>query len=322
MPYLSIDIVGIDGYFLHLNQRVRNKQPKPKQKNKMKLTRISSAALALAITAILGTSAHAAPPTYNPGDVIIGFQQTNSSNDYEVDLGSASRFLGATSNLTFNLSVTDLNSTFTSNWASNSATNLVQWGVIGASNKAVSGDLVLGSWTLPANTLFYTKGELTPGTLTTAPAEKSSSLQGNINNNIAIFDGQFAAPTSAQTAGSTASLQAIDLAAGSSGSFDKENATSNFGIASGNAGSILQNSLSAFDGPTNSVLDLYELTPTNADVTKPTTLLGEFSLSSGGVLTFDAANVAAVPEPSTYALMGVGALLLVWRLRRKTASIL
>jgi len=44
------------------------------------------------------------------------------------------------------------------------------------------------------------------------------------------------------------------------------------------------------------------------------TQVGTFNLSSGGVLTYN-----AVPEPSTYALMGLGMLLLVIAYRRKNA---
>jgi hypothetical protein len=50
------------------------------------------------------------------------------------------------------------------------------------------------------------------------------------------------------------------------------------------------------------------------------TLLGEFSLDSDGVLTFD--EFIAAPEPSTYALFGLGAIFLVWSLRRKSNFIL
>jgi hypothetical protein len=46
-----------------------------------------------------------------------------------------------------------------------------------------------------------------------------------------------------------------------------------------------------------------------------------FSLSSSGVLSFSSA-AAAVPEPSTYALMFLGALVLIWQTsRRKSNSI-
>jgi hypothetical protein len=275
----------------------------------MKPNKLTYAALALAITAILGTSAHA-QATYNAGDLIIGFQQSGAGNSYEVDLGSVTQFINpSSSTLTFDLSVSDLSSDFTS-WNSDSqGATSVQWGVIGGSNKSANGDLSLsGGVTLPADTLFYT----IPGS--TAPTEKSSASQQTYLNNIAVLDSQFNGVTT--TAGSTSNLQAVNIASSATGSFAYENGTKdNFGLGGAINTAILT---STSTGPISNALNLYELTPTNADVTQPTTLLGSFTLGSDGSLTFDA---AAVPEPSTYALMGLSTAFLIWRLRRKNAFI-
>jgi hypothetical protein len=279
----------------------------------MKPNKITSAVVALAIAAALGTSARA-QAIYNPGDLIIGFQQSGAGNSYEVDLGSVTQFINPTQPTeTFDLSVSDLSAAFT-NWNSDSqGATSVQWGVIGGSNKNLNGDLSLsGGVTLPADTLFYT----IPGA--TAPTEKSHSTQETYLTNIAVLDGQFNG--AATTAGSTSGLNAVDIASSTQGSFAYENGTKdNFGLGGAVNTAVLT---STSTGPIGPVLDLYELTPTNADVTKATALLGDFTLSSGGVLTFAANVPATVPEPSSYALMGLGAAFLLWRLRRKASSVL
>jgi hypothetical protein len=90
--------------------------------------------------------------------------------------------------------------------------------------------------------------------------------------------------------------------------------TNAFGIGNG----IEQNGID--NGPTNSELDLYELIPTDKGGTGTGTLLGSFELTSGGTLDFISA--AAVPEPSTYAAIGIGAaFLLVFRRTRKSSQV-
>ncbi len=72
--------------------------------------------------------------------------------------------------------------------------------------------------------------------------------------------------------------------------------------------------------PTSATLDLYELIPTgDAGNTGHGKLLGDFTLSSDGTLDFTS-SAAAVPEPSTYALLfgGLGALFWFRRLRRNS----
>src|ERR1700761_5893845 len=106
----------------------------------MKRTNITTAALALALSAVLGTSAHAVTySNYSTGDLIIGFEESGVNTNYEVDLGSVSQILTAApgSTLTFNLSASDLNNVFGSGvWNDNNTADapLVQWGIIGGGN--------------------------------------------------------------------------------------------------------------------------------------------------------------------------------------------
>jgi hypothetical protein len=268
--------------------------------------------MALALAAVLSTSAQAQTTSYSEGDLLLGFEQQNGSggvtaNDFVVDLGSASNFIGATGPLTFDLSTTNLTSAFGSNWASNSATDLVQWGVVGGSD--LNSPITVGSDTLQKNTLFYTEGELNVGTHSTPPATASNSTQKTINTNIQNFANDFAGQTE-----STSGLNAVIIGSNDSLGWSANNpSTAAFGSSHG----IEEPSSGSYTGPTDSVLDLYQLNNTTTTPGSTATLLGEFSLSSGGVLTFDQAG--AVPEPSSYALVGVGAMFLFWRLRRKAA---
>ena len=278
----------------------------------MKLSKITSAVLAFAIGAALGTAGHASTTSYNEGDLLIGFEQQNgsggvTSNNYVFDLGSVSNFIGASAPLTFNLPTADLVSAFGSGWASNTG-NVVQWGVIGASD--LNSTLTLGSVTLQKNTLFYTQGQLNVGTQSIAPATASNSSQKTINTNIQNFGNDFNGQT-ASTAGVNGAVIASNDAAGWSANSP---ATTSFGSGK----DIEQPSSGSYTGPTNSELDLYQLNNTTSTPGSKAILLGDFTLSNAGVLTFT--EPAAVPEPSAYALGAIGAALFVVLRRRKVLA--
>ena len=81
--------------------------------------------------------------------------------------------------------------------------------------------------------------------------------------------------------------------------------------AFGSSNDIEQLSSGTYQGPTNSVLDLYELEP-HSGTSTPAQLVGDFSLSSSGVLTFN-----PVPEPSTGAILALGLAALGMRRQRR-----
>ena len=91
------------------------------------------------------------------------------------------------------------------------------------------------------------------------------------------------------------------------------------GVADGQVafgiGTDIEQAATGATGPTNSVLDLYEV-DTKTGSNQPATFLGAFDLSSTGLLTFDPASAEAVPEPSAYAL-GITALVLFGVLKRR-----
>lgn len=273
------------------------------------------AATALALTAVLGTVAHAQTAQFNTGDLLLGFEQAGAASDYEVDLGAFTQFSSAlTQPLTFQLSTADLSATFGSTWASNSQSSLVQWGVIGSGSS--HGNTTVNGVTLQKGTLFYTQGEQVPGTQSTAPGENSSGTNstiitalGNATQN-GYFDGV--------TTTGNGSLQAVVQS--SNGTYSWQSEIANNSFASGLQ--IQQPLTGTGTGPTDSILDLYQSNPVNGGTAA---FLGELTLDSSGVLTFDSASVvaaAAVPEPSTLALMALGTAAVLWNLRRKSASVL
>lgn len=271
--------------------------------------------MALALTAVLGTSAHAQITSYSEGDLLLGFEQQNGSggvtaNDFVVDLGSVSSFLSATSALTFNLSTANLTSAFGSSWATNSGTSLVQWGVIGGSD--LNSSITVGSTTLQKNTLFYTQGELTVGTQSIPPATASNSGQKTINTNIQNFANDFSGQTE-----STSGINAVIIGSNDSLGWSA-NTPSTSGFGTGHP--IEQPSSGSFTGPTDSVLDLYELNNTTSTPGAKATLLGNFSLTSLGVLTFNPA-AAAVPEPSSFILAALAGVTFLVLRRRKAISV-
>ena len=246
--------------------------------------------MVLAFAAAFATSAHA--QSYTSGDLLLGFSEAGASNDYVVNLGLASTFTNASPGSSFTVSDgnigADLSSSnlFNSGWASNSS---VQFGIVGDSG----------------TTLFFTAPAGTPA-LTERAGGTVTSIEGQIASLGSDFDGQ-----TIGTANSSVAL--IESASGGS---SWASLSDNGGVAFKytQTSNIVSNTI-----PSSSVLDLYELVP-HSGTSTPGTLLGDFTLSSGGVLTFQAEGAAAVPEPSTYALMGAGLAVLFWRVRRKTAQ--
>jgi hypothetical protein len=78
------------------------------------------------------------------------------------------------------------------------------------------------------------------------------------------------------------------------------------------------NSLGQFsptdEGSVGTVLDVYKIVSGNATKNTAGTLVGAISIDSTGDVTF-----TAVPEPTTYAILGLGAGLLLMAARRRNA---
>jgi hypothetical protein len=288
----------------------------------MKRTHITTTVAALAFAALFGTSAHAD----SSDDLVVSFQVAGGSdkdNNYEVDLGSISQFLNPTQTTqNFTLSQTDLNSYFGSTWATdvtapaappNPATFAVQWGLIGANTgtSTLSYTNTNGTSKVPKGTLF-----LSSNTFATAPTERTFGQEATTLSDIGFLYGDTNGGPAAT--GSPAGPSIITSTGNDSDGFANEVNNSNFNLG-GSVGLLDNTPDDTFLAADTATLDLYEVTPTvTSPVTleKPTTLLGSFVLSAAGVLTF---TVAPAPEPSTYLMMGIGGLVVVWRLRRSAS---
>jgi hypothetical protein len=235
------------------------------------------------------------------GDLILGFEESGVSNNLEVNLGSYATYLDATSafNVTFgvipststvvtNLNA-DLTNVFTSGWATNTGTPVVEWGIVGATPTTVSG--------VSTDDVFFTQDASN-----TTPIE-------NPNNAGATADAtdintSYLAGLSVQTS-STNSTESAVVPTSYSNSYTSWN-SQDFG-----SGLDIEN----LGGPTNSTLDLFELEPTGRNPNgSDATEIGSFALNSAGDLTF---TPESVPEPSTWLSFIGGALFLgLFRLRR------
>ncbi len=280
--------------------------------------------LAAAALASLTGGARAQTVTANQGDLLLGFNEPGVSSDYVVDLGPASYFLtlaatpGTTDITTADYSgaglgniANDLSTVFGTSWYANNATQgtNVQWGVVGTSGVNPVDSTVFG---LPNATLFFTVGESTPGPGSTGPQAFSSNAQNTDANEIENqFEGAFTGLN--DTSNSTvAAVEPTSSVTDNWGSFNPQS------HAFGSNDNIEQPTSGTYIGPTNSQLDLYELLPTDHGGSAHGKELGSFTLTTTGQLDFTS---AAVPEPSTYATVGIGAAFLLL-FRRRTRKVI
>jgi hypothetical protein len=257
----------------------------------MKLNPFKISALAFAALALVATSAQAQSTlNYNEGDLLLGFDNGGTS-DYVMDLGSATQF---TTTASFTLTglgnfQTDLSNTFGSSWNS---TSTVLWGA-GAENSA-------------NDALWATSSTSTPWHDSFDQSTPVSALD-------TIGTNSYAGSTS--TANSPKGLIETTSNDSSWASFESV-ANGGTGNSANSAGS---GSLSGYFLPgimdaTSSKLYLSEMTEGS---TSSGTELGYFQVNSAGTLTYT--GVSAVPEPSTYALMILGGVLMLgWKFGRRS----
>jgi hypothetical protein len=256
--------------------------------------------LAAALFAIV--SANAATVNYSPGDLIIGFTTNSGTGAGQVvlvSLGSATALRDATTN---NFSITtigvDLEGTFGANWYDRTD---LYWGAIGVYNSVpegatTNGDLDGTVYVSRARTAVGTAGTKNSTAWNTSNSGDDTALSG-LGAMQTNFDGQTASDNNANVA-------VFDK---NSVSWDKynppvANANISFGaysstglgieqkFAAGSYGTMLGNDIEG-------ALDLYR---------------NVYHGSAGyeGTLTInkdgDIGYVVTVPEPSTYALIGLG----------------
>lgn len=272
----------------------------------MKIKNILTTALLAGVSMVVMSATASAITTAND-DLILSFRQkstnaTGNGTNLEVDLGNINTFLANSS--TFSLSLgTDLSSIYGSNWNS---TSTMRWSVVGtnAGTPSVSGET--------NNTLYFTAS----GAVQAPDTDSAqSTVAGKLVNLTTFLGGQ-----SANGATTVGGAEVANSGAGSYGKLAQNGgantAAGQFGYFTTNGNGVEKSAVTALNGSTT--FELYKNVPgasTSVD-------LGTFTLSVGAnsgiaTLTFAA---APIPEPSTYALMGLGSLgLFVWARRRKVA---
>jgi hypothetical protein len=277
-----------------------------KEKYIMKKTLVKFLFLTTAALALVGTSAKAAPVIFNNGDLILGFRATGgtgSAINLQINLG-AGTFYRDQNNSFFNIGNfnTDLEAAYGVGWSSRSD---ISFGIVGVFDKNL-GPSGVGTVTNGdgQRTIYASNG-------TAGYSMGSTGNMGSIATDIFSLNGAFDTAEDAATTVSalvdTASINSWStfVPGGGSGPFS-------------GAGNSFESSFSGGAGS----LELYRYIPrTSGAITEPQTPLigvsqGTFNIASNGQLTYG----IAVPEPSTYALMGLGLLALVGLHRHKKNS--
>jgi hypothetical protein len=232
----------------------------------------------------------------NPGDLILGFEASGSSNDLEVDIGPYSQFLNATVPFQVTFGVVPGSSTVVNNLYSDLSSDF------GAS----------GAWVSNTSLLWGVVGFLS-----NEPA----------SNSYDIFETQDAHDTDpienpgySGTRSDETPLNSVlsGLSSSANDGFSTEAAS----ISTGNANSWTSQGLSGVeqqdgDPAIGSTLNLFDLVPPGSSPNGSDAAdIGSFSLNSSGDLIF---TPTAVPEPATWlSIIGGGLLLGLFRRRRST----
>jgi hypothetical protein len=260
--------------------------------------------LAVTAASLIGTAAHATTSTLQ-GDLVLtvagdnSYSGTGSGDDLEFDLGSFTKFepggadftLGGTTTIAA-LNTADIATVFGASW--DAQTDLV-WDAA-ATNYTDTVDYP----GLPENTVFGTQNRTTH-TGSGDPAGTAQGPAGLINDMVSGLNGQSQVFNSSSLLSSDAAVLATSD--GSSFNGDSGNASPYFGTSS----DLNTHFTQATNGTT--VDYLYEYQPGTVG-----TELGYFTLSNSN-LTY-----TAVPEPSTWASLVIGAAALIGiRFRRRRA---
>jgi len=267
----------------------------------MKMNKLitTAAVLAFATVALAGA---AKAQSFQNGDLLLDFRVTDgtgtgATKDLEIDLGAPSQFSFTTTHTVSNLLVADLTSTYGANWATRGD---LAWSVVSAN---AAGDMYLTFSPSVENSINSSNpaGGATNGGAITGIYSESNGVA-------ATGNGAFVVTTSSGDGSSyTDTLTNVNHDHGPT------TYSTDYGFA--------PFSTEALTSSSGSVLDIYEQTPSaRGGVLATSTNLGDFSISGAGVLSFTPDSAEVVPEPSTYALLGLGALALVLMRRRTIKS--
>jgi hypothetical protein len=267
----------------------------------MKKTLLASIAVAGMAASAMATGFNGTP---NSGDVFLGFQN-GGTTAYVLDLGSAANFkLGQ--NLDFG--------TLQGFSSSDVAADLTH--VMGSANWYSSGTTYMGliGGNL-ANGVIVGNGNST--TPITSPA--ASSIGQTYSNISAIADNNQTGQSAWTPAAGGGNYVGWESLNSDTEAWNKYHGGAGFvanSSANGNGGNI---SYTIFSGDLQSIvgsgLEVDSFSYNVGTGISTSAYLGTLSVSSAGAVTF-----SAVPEPGTYALFGLGALLLIVAYRRQTNS--
>jgi hypothetical protein len=296
-------------------------------------TKLRALALAAGSLAITMAGANAANSFYAPGDLVLFFQQDGGTQTVYANLGNAATLYrgaatgaaGGTNSLNFLDLSSTLSTAFGAGWASDTSLYAGLAGVWGTSNTL--GNLQDGD---PQRTLYVSAARSGVGTIgqaNSSPADMvlagNSALttaatgiqtQNNIlENSYATAVAQSPVGTSQIDNQNTFSLGIQNAAFNSSvaGGVQQKGSAGVFSASFGDAGS------------TEFALDLYRFQGRDNIATQVGfgeglrlgTYEGTVSVGTDGQVSF-----TAVPEPSTYALLGLSALVIGYVVRRRRAQ--
>lgn len=253
----------------------------------MKITGILKSIIAMAALAFASaTTVQAANAKlgFSDGDLYLGIRVVGSgqgsATDYVAILGNV-QTLDFTKSINFSLNLgADLTATYGANWYNR--TDLVY---------SIIGNLSYDENTGLSNTLYSTNPSITPFNSNWDQSEAGNAITTmalqSVNGKTSTANSDFALTQSTSSPYSYASYQP---------------GGANYGGSSFNLGF-------SNEGTVSTTLFFNESIEGSTD---PSTVLGTFSISNDGALSYQ-----AVPEPSTYAMLGVGAIGVIGMIRRR-----
>ena len=263
--------------------------------------------LALAGAAFVATPAKAQYTQNADGNMFLGFYQPTTATDLLVYIGNYADYtttggaytgsqetLFGTSGLygTNTTLATELQTIFGASWATT-----VKWGVVGTYDPNGAATVFLSDPLATSSTTHWTSKSATNQGIATGKIEGLDSQYGGETDGAGGLDSQTAA---------TANTYFYFTPSG-------HQAGSSFNIYSGDfnrtgTGGLYLDELNATDAISGGNNTEAALGPDGSSI-----VLGQFNLSTNGTLTY------GIPEPSTYAMMGIGSLLLALAIRRRKA---